>query len=93
MRAARDRPQNESARYNLAHPFSHDRSFILMFEQRSLHPPAGPARPGKCPPERDGCRFRFVITERPYRCSCSGEEGCGNPFPFGDSPPPLKPLT
>ena len=28
MGAARDRPQNESARYNLAHPFSHDRSFI-----------------------------------------------------------------
>ena len=26
----RDRPQNESARYNLAHPFSHDRSFIPM---------------------------------------------------------------
>ena len=23
--------QNESARYNLAHPFSHDRSFIPMF--------------------------------------------------------------
>ena len=26
-------PQNESARYNLAHPFSHDRSFIPMFVQ------------------------------------------------------------
>ena len=25
------RPQDESARYNLAHPFSHDRSFIPMF--------------------------------------------------------------
>ena len=24
-------PQNESARYNLAHPFSHDRSFIPCF--------------------------------------------------------------
>ena len=23
--------QNESAKYNLAHPFSHDRSFIPMF--------------------------------------------------------------
>ena len=31
MGAARGRPQNESARYNLAHPFSHDRSFIPMF--------------------------------------------------------------
>ena len=26
--AARDRPQNESARYNLAHPFSHERSVV-----------------------------------------------------------------
>ncbi len=26
MGAARDRPQNESGRYNLAHSFSHDQS-------------------------------------------------------------------
>ena len=31
MGAARDGHQNESARYNLAHPFSHDRSLIPMF--------------------------------------------------------------
>ena len=29
--AARDRPQNESARYNLAHPFSHERTIIPSF--------------------------------------------------------------
>ena len=71
MGATRDRPENESARYNRAHPFSHDHSFIPMFEQRSLHLPAGLGRSNKRPPEGDGCRFGFVITERPCPCSSS----------------------
>ena len=73
-------PQNESGRYNLAHPFSHDRSFRPMFEQRSLHPSARLGRSDKRPPKGDGCRFGFVITERPCR------------YPFDGDMPALAPL-